>query len=129
MVTNTGSLLLVARPGRMLDGLQALLRTIPEIEIAGQADCESQALALIAQLHPALVLLDSSLVFREQLPAIIQIKDGYPHIGCIVLVENVQQQSAAREAGADIVLIKGFSIEMLRAAIHQVLMKSGNSTN
>jgi DNA-binding NarL/FixJ family response regulator len=113
----------------MLDGLQALLRTIPEIEIAAQTDGESRALALIAQLHPAIVLLDSSLAFREQLPALRQIKDEYPQTGCIVLVENVQQQSATREAGADIVLIKGFNIEMLRAAIHQILMKSGNSTN
>lgn len=106
----------------MRDGLQALLRTIPEIEIVGRVDYDSQALALIAQQQPALVLLDSSLTLREMLPALMQIKGGYPRTRCIVLVENVQQQSAAREAGADTALIAGFSAEVLHAAIDQALL-------
>jgi DNA-binding NarL/FixJ family response regulator len=127
-VTRPVSLLLVARPGRMREGLQALLRTIPEIEIVGQADFESQTLPLISQQQPALVLLDSSLAFREMLPALIQIKGEYPRTRCIVLVENAQQQSAAREAGADTTLITGFSAEVLHAAIDQVLMRISNSS-
>jgi DNA-binding NarL/FixJ family response regulator len=128
MVTSTVSFLLVARPGRMREGLQALLRSIPEIEIVGQADWESQALALIAQQHPALVLLDSSLTPREMLPTLMQIKGEYPRMRCIVLVENAQQQDAARDAGADTALITGFSAEVLHAAIDQVLMSISNST-
>jgi len=112
----------------MREGLQALLRTIPEIEIVGQADYESQALALIAQQQPALVLLDSSLTLQEMLPTLMQIKGGYPRTRCIVLVENAQQQGAAREAGADSALITGFSAEVLHAAIDQVLMSASNST-
>jgi DNA-binding NarL/FixJ family response regulator len=128
MVTSTVSLLLVAKPGRMRDGLQALLRTVSEIEIVGEVDCESQALALISQQQPDLVLLDSSLTLQEMLPMLIQIKGGYPQTRCIVLVENMQQQSAAREAGADSALITGFNAEVLHAAIDQVLMSASNST-
>jgi DNA-binding NarL/FixJ family response regulator len=106
----------------MREGLQALLRTIPEIEIIGQADCESQALSMTLQNRPALVLLDSSLTLGEMLPTLMQIKGGYPRTRCIVLVENVQQQSAAREAGADTALIAGFSAEVLHAAIDQALL-------
>jgi DNA-binding NarL/FixJ family response regulator len=112
----------------MREGLQALLRTIPEIEIVEQADCESLALTLIAQRQPALVLLDSSLTMQEMLPTLMQIKGGYPRTRCIVLVENVQQQGVAREAGADAALITGFSAEVLHAAIDQVLMSISNST-
>ena len=112
----------------MLEGLQALLRTFPEIEIVGQADCESQALSLVAQQQPALVLLDSSLTSQEMLPTLIQIKDGYPRTHCIVLIENVQQQGEARGAGADIALISGFSAEVLHAAIGHVLGSISNST-
>jgi DNA-binding NarL/FixJ family response regulator len=128
MVTSTESLLLVARPGRMREGLQALLRTIPEIEIVGQADWESQALAMIALQHPALVLLDSSLTPGEMLPTLLRIKGEYPRMRCIVLVENAQQQDAARDAGADTALIRGFSAGVLHAAIDQVLMSINNST-
>lgn len=112
----------------MREGLQALLRTIPEIEIVGQVDCESQALALIFQQQPDLVLLDSSLTLQEMLPTIIQIKGGYPRTRCIVLVENMQQKDAAKEAGADTALITGFSAEVLHTAIDQVLMSTSNST-
>ena len=126
-MTSTASLLLVAKPGRMREGLQALLRTIPEIEIVGQEDCESQALTLISQQQPALVLLDSSLTPQEMLPTLMQIKAGYPRTRCIVLVENVQQQGAAREAGADIALISGFSAEVLNGAIDQILRSISNS--
>ena len=128
MVTSIESLLLVARPGRMREGLQALLRTIPEIEIVGQADWGSQALALIAQQQPALVLLDSSLTPGEMLSTLMQIKGEYPRTRCIVLVENAQQQDAARDAGADTALIRGFSAGVLHAAIDQVLMSISNST-
>ena len=128
MVAITVSLLLVARPGRMREGLLALLRTIPEIEIVGQADSELQALALISQQQPALVMLDSSLAPGEMLPMLVQIKDGYPRTRCIVLVENVQGQGAAREAGADSALITGFSAEVLHAAIDHVLGSISNST-
>jgi DNA-binding NarL/FixJ family response regulator len=112
----------------MLEGLQALLRTFPEIEIIGQADCDSQALTLIAQWQPALVLLDSSLTSQEMLPTLIQIKGRYPRTHCIVLIENVQRQGEARGAGADIALISGFSAEALHAAIDHVLRNISNST-
>jgi DNA-binding NarL/FixJ family response regulator len=128
MVASTVSLLLVARPGRMREGLQALLRTIPEIVIVAQADYESQALALIAQQQPDLVLLDSSLTLQEMLSTLMQIKGGFPRARCIVLVDNAQQQGAAREAGADTALITGFNAEVLHAAIDQVLMSISNST-
>lgn len=128
MVTITVSLLIVAKPGRMREGLQALLRTIPAIKIVGQADCESQALSMIAQQQPALILLDSSLTLQEMLPTLMQIKGGYPRSHCIVLVENEQQQAVAREAGADTTLITGFSAEVLHAAIDQILMSISNST-
>ena len=128
MLNSTASLLLVARPSRMREGLQALLRTIPDIKIVGQADSESQALTLISQQQPALVLLDSSLVLKEILPVFVLVKSKYPRTRCIVLVENLQQQSAAREAGADASIITGFSVEVLHATIDQVLMSINNSS-
>lgn len=122
MVTSGASLLVVARPGRLRQGLQALLRTIPEIEIVGQADCDAEALVLIVQQQPSLVLLDSSLAFPDVLTVLAEIKRAYPQIRCIVLVENVQQQGAAREEGADVALITGFSAKVLHAAIHDLLV-------
>jgi len=112
----------------MRDGLQALLRTMPEIEIVEQADTASDALTLISQQVPVLVLLDSSLDLGEVLPMLVQIRGSYPETRCIALVENVQQQGAVTEAGADSALITGFSTEILRAAINQAVKRAGNAT-
>ncbi len=120
-MTSSVALLLIAKPGRMREGLQALLRTMPEIDIVGLEENESQALAQISRQQPAIVLLDSSLALQEILPLLSQIKGGYPRTRCIALVENVQQQSVAREAGADHALVTGFSARALRLAIDQIL--------
>ena len=112
----------------MRDGLQALLRTMPEIEIVEQADTASDALTLISQQVPVLVLLDSSLDLGEVLPMLVQIRGSYPETRCIALVENVQQQGAVTEAGADSALITGFSTEILRAAINQAVKRASNAT-
>ncbi len=119
-------LLLVASPGRKSEGLQAILRTIPEIEIVGQADHVYQTMAMIAQHQPSLILIDSSLTTEDILPALAQIKGGYPRTRCIVLVDNIKQQSASREAGADCALITGFSTQALHEAIDQILVSFNN---
>ena len=46
-----------------------------------------------------------------------QIKEQRPQTGCIILIITAQQQQAAQVAGADTILIKGFSTAELFAAI------------
>jgi DNA-binding NarL/FixJ family response regulator len=123
VVTNRVSALIVARPGRMRNGLRALLRTIPRIEIVGQVDQGSAALGMVTLERSALVLLDSSLPFEEMRMALKQIKAEWPQTRCIVLVDNLQQQGMAQAAGADGVLLKGFAAETLFMTIDEVLMR------
>ncbi len=127
-MTRAMSLLLVARPGRMRDGLQALLRTMPEIEIVEQADTPSEALTPISRQLPVLVLLDSSLDLGEMLSLLMQVKGSCPETRCIALVENGQQQDAVTEAGADAALVTGFSTEILRATINEAVRPANKIT-
>jgi DNA-binding NarL/FixJ family response regulator len=123
VVTNRMSVLIVARPGRMRNGLRALLRTIPRIEIVGQVDQGSAALEMVTLERSALVLLDSSLPFEEMRMALKQIKAEWPQTRCIALVDNIQQQGIARASGADGVLLKGFAAETLFMTIDEVLIR------
>ena len=123
MVTNRMSVLIVARPGRIREGLRALLRTIPRLEIVGQVDQGSAALEMVTRERPALVLLNSSLPFEETWMALKQIKAEWPQTRCIVLVDNTQQQGMAQAAGADGVLLKGFAAETLFMTIDEALMR------
>jgi DNA-binding NarL/FixJ family response regulator len=123
VVTNHMSALIVARPGRMREGLRALLRTMPKIKIVGHVDQGSAALEMVTRERPALVLLNSSLPFEETWMALKQIKAEWPQTRCIVLVDNLQQQGMAQAAGADGVLLKGFAAETLFMTIDEVLMR------
>jgi DNA-binding NarL/FixJ family response regulator len=123
VVTNRVSALIVARPGRMREGLRALLRTIPKIEIIGQVDQSSAALEMVTQEQSALVLLDSSLPFEEMWTVLKQIKVERPQTQCIIVTDNVQQQKLVQAAGADGVLLKGFAAETLFTTIDEVLAR------
>ena len=122
-MTNRVSALIVARPGRIREGLRALLRTIPRIEFVGQVDQGSAALEMVTRERPALVLLNSSLPFEEAWMALKQIKAEWPQTQCIVVADNIQQQGMAQAAGADGVLLKGYAAETLFMTIDQVLMR------
>ena len=119
------SALIVARPGRMREGLRALLRTIPRIKIVEQVDRGSAALAMVTQKRSTLVLLDSSLPSEEMWTAVKQIKAKWPQTQCIVVADTIRQQGMAHTSGADGVLLKGFAAETLFLTIDEVLMRVG----
>jgi DNA-binding NarL/FixJ family response regulator len=117
------SVLIVARPGRMREGLRALLRTIPRIEIIEQVDHGSAALEMVMQEHSTLVLLDSSLPSDEMWTALKQIKAEWPQTQCIVVADTLRQQEMAQASSADGVLLKGFAAETLFTTIGEVLTR------
>jgi DNA-binding NarL/FixJ family response regulator len=123
VMPNRVPVLIVARPGRMREGLRALLRMIPTIELVGQVDQGSAALERVTQVRPALVLLDASLPFAEMELALRQIKVEWPQTQCLVVADTIQQQGLAQAAGADGVLLKGFAAEMLFTTIEEVLAR------
>jgi len=100
--------LIVAQPGRARDGLQALLMAKTQVRIVGLAKDVPSALDLAAEHHPELVLLDSSACDGSISDAVNQIEVKWPEARCLVLVSSVCQQQAARTAGAEGVLLKGF---------------------
>jgi DNA-binding NarL/FixJ family response regulator len=121
------SALIVARPGRMREGLRALLRTIPRIKIVEQVDRGSAALAMVTQERSTLVLLDSSLPSEEMWAAVKQIKAEWPQTQCIVVADTIRQQGMAHASGADGVLLKGFAAETLFTTIDEVLTRADKS--
>jgi DNA-binding NarL/FixJ family response regulator len=100
------SVLLITHPGRIQDGLRALLRTIPEIGDIYQATDESSASVIIARDHPALVLMDSK-CFTSDMAS--RVKSISPKARCILMIDNLQQQSIANGADVDTVMLSGFS--------------------
>jgi DNA-binding NarL/FixJ family response regulator len=116
--------LVAARPGRVRDGLQALLAAIPQIEIIGHADDGASALECVAEHKPALVLLDTNLPDGQVWTVLKQIKMRCPQARCLIISDTSQQRQAAKAAGADGVLLKGFLAAELVAVIKELCLLS-----
>jgi DNA-binding NarL/FixJ family response regulator len=113
--------IIVARPGHLRDGVQSLLRTLPEIEIIAEIKFPSVFIKMSSQIQPDLILLDASLFGEDILKAITKINEEWPHTQCVVLMEDSQHHQAVYDAGADLVVPQGFPATRLVAAIQELL--------
>ncbi len=113
--------LIVARPGPLRNSLQALMTTMPQIEILAETSDPSALLRMGAGIQPDLVLLDADLPEDQVCAALVQIKEEWSQTRTIVLVKDAQQQQEIQAAGADVVLLKGYPAAKLIAAIEGLL--------
>jgi DNA-binding NarL/FixJ family response regulator len=116
------SVLIVAKPTRIRDGLRTLLRANPLIDDVVQADNAAVALQIVKDRPPAFILLDTSLVDDQVELIINQAKIKSAKIRCIVLADNARRQQLAWSNGADEVLLVGFSAANLFTAIEKLLI-------
>ena len=101
------------------NGLKALLATQLEIEIVGEAADGREAVELVEQCRPEVVLMDVRMPSMDGLQATRIIKDRWPEVKVIVLTMYSSHQAEALAAGADAFLVKGCSAEDLLEAILQ----------
>ncbi|MBK9712387.1 MAG: response regulator transcription factor [Kouleothrix sp.] len=102
---------------RTREGLRVLFATWPEITVVGEAADGQEALRLVAERRPDVVLMDLHMPVLDGMQATRQIKQQWPSITVIVLTIYAVEQSAALAAGADAFVIKGTAPERLLAAI------------
>ena len=113
--------LIVATPGHLWDGVQSLLRTLPEIEIIAEIKSPSVLLRMGNEIKPDLILLDANLYGENIMKAITKINEEWSYAPCVVLVEDSQHHQALYDAGADLVIPQGFPATKLVAAIEELL--------
>lgn len=104
------------RPTRQ--GLKALLSLLPpSVEVIGEAGNGQAAVELVAERRPDVVIMDVRMPVVDGLEATRQIKSRWPEIRVIALTMYPTYRADAQAAGADVFLLKGCSVEDLRAAI------------
>jgi DNA-binding NarL/FixJ family response regulator len=109
---------------RTRDGLRALLTMRPEIEVVGEATNGQDAVRLVAECRPDIVLMDLHMPVLDGVQATQLIKQQWPAVTVVVLTMYAVDQSAALAAGADAFLLKGGAPERLLAALGVVLSDS-----
>ena len=115
--------MIVAKPGHLRNALQSLLRTVPQIEILAESNDPSILRKMNEDLHPELILVDVGLIDEDDWSALTKIKENRPATKVLVLTENDQQGQAAREAGADYFLLKGFPASELAHLVETSLIQ------
>jgi DNA-binding NarL/FixJ family response regulator len=105
-----------------LAGMQALLRTIPGAEVAGEVTNGAAAIADAHRLKPDIVLMDVNMPGVNGIEATRTIVARCPQISVLILtmVYNDDAVLAAMRAGARGYVLKGAGLDDIRRAIDAV---------
>jgi len=102
---------------RSRSGLRAVLALRPEIEIVGEAADGQEAVRLVAECRPDVVLMDARMPVLDGVEATRLIKEEWPEVRVVVLTMYPTYREDALAAGANAFLIKGCPARELVAAI------------
>jgi two-component system response regulator NreC len=103
-------------------GLSALLRSEPDMEVAGEASDGLEAIEMAKKLIPDVVLMDIAMRNLNGLEATRKIKKLFPHMKVLVLTmyDNEEWVFQILKAGASGYLIKDSAMTDLTSAIRAI---------
>jgi DNA-binding NarL/FixJ family response regulator len=112
---------------RSRGGLHALLATLrteehqgearPEVEVVAEAADGREAVRMVEQFRPDVVLMDARMPVMDGLEATRLIKNKWPEVKLVMLTVYRAFRTEALAAGADAFLVKGCPPEHLLEAI------------
>jgi DNA-binding NarL/FixJ family response regulator len=116
------TVLLVDDQSLIRQGLRALLELEPDLEIVGEAENGEQAINLVAELQPDVVLLDIRMPIMDGVAATREIQKRFVKTKILVLTtfDDDEYVSAALQNGAMGYLLKDTPSEELAVAIRAV---------
>lgn len=104
------------------DGLKALLASVTDAEVVGEAATGAEAVATALELQPDVVVMDLYMPELNGIEATRRIVETSPHVGVLVLTMNEDDDAvfAAMRAGARGYLLKGSKQAEILHAIQAV---------
>jgi len=104
------------------NGMRALIASLPEMEVAGEATTGDEVVTLAASLQPEVILMDLKMPGISGIAATRRILDASPHIRILVVTmfEDDESVFAALRAGARGYILKGANPNEIVRAIGAV---------
>ncbi|TLM98848.1 response regulator transcription factor, partial [bacterium] len=120
---NLIKILLVDDQALFREGLRTLLSVKPDFEVVGEASNGEEALRLVAQQRPNIVLMDLRMPIMDGMTATRRLRELYPDTKVIVLTtfDDDEDIFEGMRAGAVGYLLKDVSSEKLFEAIHATI--------
>ena len=106
----------------MREGLRALLAREPDVELVGEAGNGREALSLVEQLRPDVVIMDVAMPDMNGMEATHRLKESLPDVRVLALSMHADKRFVRQMllAGAAGYLMKGCTFEELVRAIRTV---------
>jgi two-component system response regulator NreC len=103
-------------------GLRALLRSEPDLQLAGEATGGYEAIELVGKTHPDILILDLSMPDLDGIAVTRQLKPQYPDLRILILTvhEDEAMLREAIRAGASGYIVKRAAEAELIAAIETI---------
>jgi DNA-binding NarL/FixJ family response regulator len=104
------------------EGLAMLLGLLPDVELVGTAADGEQALAMVADSQPDVVLMDLRMPRVDGVEATRRLREAYPAVKVVVLTTYADDRSVidALRAGALGYLTKDAGAQDIQQALHRV---------
>ncbi len=111
--------LLVDDHAMMRQGLKSVLESYSDLHIVGEAQNGEEAVTLVHELRPSVVIMDINMPTLNGIEATARIKSQFPQIAVIGLSVNADglNQTAMLQAGATRMMTKEAAVEELYQAI------------
>ena len=120
--------LLVDDHVRVRAALRDLLGSYPNLSLVGEAANGEEAVRLVRELSPSVVVMDINMPKLNGIEATMKIKTTYPHVVIVGLSVNASDahRRAMTAAGATTLISKYMAVEQLYVEIEAAM--SGRST-
>jgi len=114
--------LVVALPSRLRDGLTAVIQALSWVGRVGAVAQRTAVSDYVQRYRPALVIFDvNDLELMTQVEAKI-LRASCQKTKCIVIIDRAQQRSMAQVMGAEAILLRGFSTELLYSTMRTLIV-------